>query len=315
MFKSIILCFTLASFGNQANAADKCKFDRPQGVPVIEQDCARMCQADLGCTHYHYEFMPMKGFVRCYLYKGPQQAMVKSTQLRCGLRDIWINMENSSIGQNCLFTGKIVKLKNLTSSKQCLDNCKEDPQCTHFNFFADMHMDSSNVTECRLMSGNHGGKNGALLVNNGHQVECGFLLSKAKYEVYNTETIFENQEVNQTLASFQPTWISVACYLAGIFTTPLIYVMYRPMINKLKGLRKDRKSGDKMVTIVPVKFDDEEIEPSDVIMSSPQNELEDVRIHSDEETNKAGVEMTNQDDEESISDTSSNSYAQETWSD
>lgn len=126
MFKWIILCFTLASFGNQANAADKCKFDRPQGVPVIEQDCARMCQADLGCTHYHYEFMPMKGFVRCYLYKGPQQAMVKSTELRCGLRDIWINMENSSIGQNCLFTGKIVKLKNLTSSKQCLDNCKED---------------------------------------------------------------------------------------------------------------------------------------------------------------------------------------------
>ena len=333
MSQWIILCLTLASFGTQANAADKCKFDRPQGVPVIEKDCASMCQADLDCTHYHYEFMPMQGFVRCYLYKGPQQTMVKSKELRCGLRDIWINMGNSSFGQNCLFTGKIVKLDNLTSSKQCLDNCKEDPQCTHFNFFGDLHMDSSNVTECRLMSGNHGGKNGALLVNNGHQVQCGFLLSKAKYEVYNDETINENQEVNQTLASFQPTWISVACYLAGIFTTPLIYIMYRPMSDKLKGLRKERKatsqlahnidrqqrkSEDTMVTKVPVKFEDEEIELSDVIVPSPQNELEDVRVHSDKETNKAGVVMTyqdDQDDQESIDDTSSNSYAQETWSD
>jgi len=278
----VFIGITLAYFCTLTDAADNCKFERPQTFPAVEKDCELMCRADPDCTHYHYEFMNMRGFVRCYLYKAPHRSMVNSSSLRCGLRDNWMAMENALKGKNCLFTptGIIAKIVDASTTTQCLDSCIQDALCTHFNFYGDFYLDQTNVTKCQLLSGKHGGKSGTLTVLNGANIECGFLLTDKNVRVLkspatadmllvNTTTLetAELKELDNNANFVIPLWTLGALYVAGIFTALIVGIICLPIHTKFsqrrskqknKGITQQQHFKTSDVTKEKVKFDDDD---------------------------------------------------------
>lgn len=248
-FLVLALCITLTY------CAEQCYFDKPKAIITDEGSCKRHCDQERECTHYEYEIVPYwkwKGTVRCYIYKSTLSKKVDTETMMCGVKDNWRNYDEGVIGQNCLFLEKFYTTSSSNTSKTCLQSCELDSSCTHFNFYRNLNMDDDNVSQCRLLSGNHQGKKGAIHTSNLEIVECGFLHRKASILEEPTTGVKEQvYDFAEDVMSFcPPWWSSWPQFLAGLMLATLIFLLHwcitKTRLNhRLRNLNQIAQSNNK----------------------------------------------------------------------
>lgn len=264
-YLALALCITTAL------AAEQCYFKKPEGTVTDEGSCKRLCDNDRECTHFEYEMVPYwkwKKQVRCFIYKSTLIKKADTETMMCGVKEKWKNFAEGFIGQNCLFLEKYYTTTTSNTSETCLQSCASDSSCTHFNFYINLNMDNDNVSQCRLLSGQHKGKEGVIHTSNLDIVKCGFLHRKATIVEEQTSEVDEQggkqgyDFVEDVMSFCPPWWSSWPQFLGGFLLATIIVLLYwcisktrynyrlRNLNNRVQGALKQPPPPE----MLPVKF-------------------------------------------------------------